>query len=542
MVWASVLSAASLLPFEWQFVLGLTVALLTLHTIRWVGCCVAEMEGDPLLLVEGLGVGVAAVYSVNRYGTLGVRKVAGYLASINIMGVLGYVFVGYLLYCAGRLVLSSSYNKVMKYLTNGPVRRRRDERASTASVSAPIINISTTQDPSRTIEEILRRSSKGELEGEYQEEADMKAQMMKQMREEMQEELSGLKNLLLELATVVNGMSSGRGLHGESRGRTTAVEGQSKDQGKEKKTAWKTPVEEVVPMRTSSGSLGPTTVPTPVYNRFAPLSWDEGEDETQPQSFPTLEAGVHVAKTWSKKQKKNPQGVGTRTQQYPTVEQLMAGLGKQEAEEMLEKVKKGGPSGPKPPAGGEYLSAEEKDCRTLEELHRRWKKERQQRMQEAAELRASDYDQLGELTEELKNMRKSDLRRLITDRRTEAWANRMRAKGVQIIHCETCGRLHTGDHRCVPTKWRTDKDKNIVIRQSPTSLNITTTQNMNPEQLQQVYESVKKQLEGFEFKGRLARPLEKVPSAEGDVRMAGNVVIDQGRCFAHDGVEGPSRV
>ena len=159
----------------------------------------------------------------------------------------------------------------------------------------------------------------------------------------------------------------------------------------------------------------------------------------------------------------------------------------------------------------QFLTEEEKVL-SMDQLFRKWKIERQRRQNEQEELRISDFEPLGELTEEQKLLPRNQVARLINLRKNEVWASAMRQKGVDVLKCDVCGRLHTGEHRCIQTPWRTEGlrnspiTKNIILTQSPQGVRLRAGAIIDEEQVMKEYERLRLLKEEVEARRRLVQP------------------------------------
>jgi len=109
-----------------------------------------------------------------------------------------------------------------------------------------------------------------------------------------------------------------------------------------------------------------------------------------------------------------------------------------------------------------YLTDEEKKL-SMDALHRAWKVERQRQNNEREALSRCDFEELGHLTAEQKELPRAAVRRIIRQRKNEVWANTMKARGIPVFQCDVCYELTTGNHRCMATKWTTDNSKNSAV-------------------------------------------------------------------------------
>jgi len=162
-----------------------------------------------------------------------------------------------------------------------------------------------------------------------------------------------------------------------------------------------------------------------------------------------------------------------------------------------------------------YLTEEEKKL-SMDGLHRQWKLERQRRNNEREVLARHDFEDLGELTEEQRELPRAVIRRIIRQRKNEVWANAMRAKGIPVSQCDVCLELTTGNHRCVATKWTTDQTRNaaiskgLVMTQGPGGIRLHAKAIIDQEKLNKEYEQLRILREELEAKARLAQPLQLI--------------------------------
>jgi hypothetical protein len=161
---------------------------------------------------------------------------------------------------------------------------------------------------------------------------------------------------------------------------------------------------------------------------------------------------------------------------------------------------------------------------SMDQLLRKWKLERQRRMQEREELKMSDFEPLGDLTEEQKLLPRPAVARIIHARKNEVWAQGMKALGHTLQKCDVCSRLHLGEHRCLATRWRTEGPKgtatarNIILTQSPQGVRLRATSVVDEDQVLKEYERLKTLKEEIETRKRLVEP--NVPTGSQDTPMA----------------------
>lgn len=160
----------------------------------------------------------------------------------------------------------------------------------------------------------------------------------------------------------------------------------------------------------------------------------------------------------------------------------------------------------------EFLTQEEQGM-TMDELSRKWKLERQSRLNEQERLARLDFEPLGELTPEQKLLRRAVIRKLIADKKTELWTRRMQAQGIQVYRCETCNRLHTGNHSCTATPWTltnprsstTLAPKRIIVDQTGQGIGIRTKTIPDEGRARQMIEEGHRILAEIERNRRLAQ-------------------------------------
>jgi hypothetical protein len=163
---------------------------------------------------------------------------------------------------------------------------------------------------------------------------------------------------------------------------------------------------------------------------------------------------------------------------------------------------------------------------TMDALHRAWKVERQRQNNEREALSRHDFEELGELTTEQKELPRAAVRKIIRQRKNEVWANAMKARGVPVFQCDVCYELTTGNHRCLATKWTTDNSKNsaiskgIVMTQGPGGIRLQTKAIIDQEKLNKEYEQLKTLREELEAKAKLVQPLRLLTP---DTHMTGEV-------------------
>jgi hypothetical protein len=170
----------------------------------------------------------------------------------------------------------------------------------------------------------------------------------------------------------------------------------------------------------------------------------------------------------------------------------------------------------RPPA---YLTDEEKQL-TMDQLARKWKVERQRQQNLREELRAQDFAPLGSLTEEQKLLPRNDVRRIVMDRKSEVWAENMRARGFEVLRCATCQRLHLpGKHECFKTSWVTEATRNtpvqqtVIVSKTTQGVQVRRTPVIDEEQVLASFEKYRVMKEEIEARQR-ATPNQPLPIVE----------------------------
>ncbi len=164
----------------------------------------------------------------------------------------------------------------------------------------------------------------------------------------------------------------------------------------------------------------------------------------------------------------------------PKASELLQQLSPQDEAHVLDELRKREANRRQQEQEPTTLTEEEKTM-TLGQLYRKWKLETQQRRQQKETLRFHDFEDLGQLTEEHKTMTRQDLKRLINKEKNRLWADAQRAKGFPVLECETCHHLHSGDHQCMLTKWKTDTprgsvvNRQLVVRKTGQTLQLKAT-------------------------------------------------------------------
>jgi hypothetical protein len=88
----------------------------------------------------------------------------------------------------------------------------------------------------------------------------------------------------------------------------------------------------------------------------------------------------------------------------------------------------------------------------MDELHRKWKGEDQDRRHERRELTRGDWAKMGPLPPQYQEATKNEIRGYIRSVKQQIWAEAMGRKGVKVHRCD-CGTLFTDQrpHRCFNT-------------------------------------------------------------------------------------------
>ena len=153
-----------------------------------------------------------------------------------------------------------------------------------------------------------------------------------------------------------------------------------------------------------------------------------------------------------------------------------------------------------------FLSEEEKGM-SLAELHRKWKVEAQRQREERASLSRFDFEDLGTITEEEKLLPKSQIKKIIRDRKTEKWAQDMKAKGIPLHQCEVCQQLAGPNHHCLATKWMTEGPhglrKKLVLTQSKAGgVRLAEKRVVDQDKLNREYEAICKLKQDLELQNQ----------------------------------------
>ncbi len=154
----------------------------------------------------------------------------------------------------------------------------------------------------------------------------------------------------------------------------------------------------------------------------------------------------------------------------------------------------------------EFLTAEER-LMSLDELHRKFKLENQRRFNEAAELRRMDFEPLGQLTEQQAMLPRYAIKRLIRQKKHEAWVKDMQARGIPLFRCDVCHELTNESHKCIATRWLTSGSRNsaiskgVVISTGSSGVRVHTAPIINTTKLQKEYDDIvgwKEKIDGLD--------------------------------------------
>jgi hypothetical protein len=272
-------------------------------------------------------------------------------------------------------------------------------------------------------------------------------------------------------------------------------------------------------------------------NQFIPLSSDE-EDSDADDGLECI-VNVKMADGVNPIKKQKKVAIRTPNRSSPLESELVDDLSKLTEYELLDKLREREAARRESTRAPEHLTEEEKAL-SMDALFRKWKLERQRAMNEREQLRFTDFEALGELTEEQKLMNRSEIRRLINHRKNQVWAKAMRTRGIDVIECNVCHRLHTGQHQCLRTSWTTDNTRNspitksIIVTQSPQGVHLRSTAVIDEEKVYEEYKRLKTQVERLEANKRLATPNTPTTIPDTPMREAADshcVTIDPKSCF-----------
>lgn len=323
--------------------------------------------------------------------------------------------------------------------------------------------------------------------------------LFNQWKQEILEELS---RLLIPIATAVNGLPTSDYLA------TIAADLQNKVMGggvrSERQMIAESPARHR-PQRTPPGGSQKLSVEAHAAvcapSELSPYEFSDSDGSLHENH--TFVKTVHPRSNRGKKNKSAvPRNAGSPR---PELDAELAGLSEAE---MLAKLREREQRRREERKQPKFLTDEEKQM-TMDELHRYWKVERQRRRNEREDLRVYDFQPLGQLTEEQKKLPRRDVERLIARRREEVWADTMRARGIEVLKCDTCYRLHTGDHSCIATRWRTDAQRHsavprgVVVTGTPQGVRVTTAPIIEEERLQKQLRTIQGMLEEIATKKKL---------------------------------------
>jgi hypothetical protein len=177
----------------------------------------------------------------------------------------------------------------------------------------------------------------------------------------------------------------------------------------------------------------------------------------------------------------------------------------------------------RPPA---YLTPEEKKM-SMDQLFRKWKVERQRIRQEHEALQAADFAPLGELTEDQKLLPRSQVARIVNNRKNQVWAQSMQERGIKVLKCNVCSRLYTEDrqHRCMVTHWNTDGrpnaaiSRNLVLSQSPQGIRLRSTAVVDEAKVAREHQRLQAMKEDMDAKQRIVDANPHYQSVAADTPM-----------------------
>lgn len=232
------------------------------------------------------------------------------------------------------------------------------------------------------------------------------------------------------------------------------------------------------------------------------------------EEFPPLEEGVPMIGVARRTIKQKPKSQAkplpaTPAIQEPAVQKLLKEMGVPTEAALTRLLKERELQRREASRQPEYLTAEESEFKTLDQLYRKWRLDRQSRPAEEKELRATDFEELGELTDDIKKMRRAEIKRLMADLKTQLWANKMHARGIQILRCSVCNKLHTGQHQCMPTRWTlpqtaaTSTPKGIVATRTTQGIHVHATPYVDEKRAQDMHDKAERQLQDIRFRESL---------------------------------------
>ncbi len=186
----------------------------------------------------------------------------------------------------------------------------------------------------------------------------------------------------------------------------------------------------------------------------------------------------------------------------------------------------------------EFLTTEEQQM-SLDELHRKFKLENQRRFNEAADLRRMDFEPLGQLTEQQAMLPRYAIKRLIRQKKHEAWVKDMQARGIPLFRCDVCHELTNESHKCIATRWLTSGSRNsaiakgVVISTGSSGVRVHTAPIVNPTKLQKEYDNIvgwKEKIEELENqtapRKQATQTDSTTPPSEAQDRATGDAMMD----------------
>lgn len=222
----------------------------------------------------------------------------------------------------------------------------------------------------------------------------------------------------------------------------------------------------------------------PLEGSFEPDEYGFGENDSEKNDLPevnTASSFKQTKKATKKRvqfaQKPVPKEVLDRPAAELTEEQMKQILAVKEAERkererLLEK-----------------LTDEEKEM-DAGALHRKWKLELQQKQCEQMILNPFDFDELGKLNEEEKQLTKREVRKIIADRKYKRWVESMRAKGVPLRQCEVCKELANDKHVCLATRFSHGKKKVVIKQTNSGALKVDEVQYHDQEMIDKQFKEI----------------------------------------------------
>lgn len=158
----------------------------------------------------------------------------------------------------------------------------------------------------------------------------------------------------------------------------------------------------------------------------------------------------------------------------------------------------------------EYLTDDEKRL-SMDQLFRKWKLERQRKREEREQLRISDFEPLGQLTDDQMLLPRRDVQRIVNNRKNQVWAKSMQDKGIAVHTCDTCHQMYTHDkekHMCLQTRWQAQSSnpavsRTLIVTQSPGGLRLRSADVVDEENLQSEFKKLKTLTEEVASRQRL---------------------------------------